>query len=563
MANALESASLVMIPSGYEDGTLGSLKPTDGIGDFTFSRGSDISATRVNADGYIEKGYENLLLQSNSFTTSPWVLNVGATLGSRVTDPNGGNDAWEINFTTNTSSRIEQQLNVINGGVYTFSVYMRVASGTQTIKIFTTISGGGSAKTLTDQWQRIELFGVSNGYTIAFPQLRNDTGIAYTAQIYAAQYNQGLVAYPYKETTTAPVAGGILEDMPRLDYSNGSCPALLLEPQRTNLVGYSEYLLDGWVDTGCTITKTSETNPSGKDISYFATAISNPTADRIRYFGGTKTGDYCFSLFAKGDGNANQIYLRALGHQSGTASNMFWDVAADGTISFNATDSDANGSPITENYGNGWYRIGFKQTFTGANAYSDIRPSKGDINAGIYVWGVQWEAGSYPTSYIPTYGVSQTRLADETTASNVASLLSESEGTLYLEVKSFPDNQSLFSISDGSISNRIGFYYQNGADLRCNIRINDLQTNLAGGGNISDGFYKIAATYDNATGLLKMFVNGILINSVSYSGGITSTLNTIDFAQGNQVSNARGIYNQALVFPTALTDSECIELTTI
>ena len=48
-----------------------------------------------------------------------------------------------------------------------------------------------------------------------------------------AMLNQGLVAYPYVETTTAPVAGGILEDMPRLDYS-GSCPALLLEPQRTN-----------------------------------------------------------------------------------------------------------------------------------------------------------------------------------------------------------------------------------------------------------------------------------------------------------------------------------------
>ena len=65
MSNALEQASLIMVPSGYEDGTLGSLKPTDGSGDFTFSRGSNTSATRVNADGYIEKGYENLLEQSN------------------------------------------------------------------------------------------------------------------------------------------------------------------------------------------------------------------------------------------------------------------------------------------------------------------------------------------------------------------------------------------------------------------------------------------------------------------------------------------------------------------
>ena len=72
MATLLETASLVMVPSGYEDGTLGSLQPLDGTGDFTFTRGSNISATRVNEDGYIEKGYENLLLQSNSFDTT-WI----------------------------------------------------------------------------------------------------------------------------------------------------------------------------------------------------------------------------------------------------------------------------------------------------------------------------------------------------------------------------------------------------------------------------------------------------------------------------------------------------------
>ena len=70
MSTALEAASLIMIPNSYSDGLLASVKPNDGAGDFTFTRGSNISATRVNADGYIEKGYENLLLQSNSFDTT-------------------------------------------------------------------------------------------------------------------------------------------------------------------------------------------------------------------------------------------------------------------------------------------------------------------------------------------------------------------------------------------------------------------------------------------------------------------------------------------------------------
>ena len=59
-----KDASLAMIPSAYKDGKLYSIRPTDGSGDFTFSRGSNLAATRVDVNGLIEKGRENLLLQS-------------------------------------------------------------------------------------------------------------------------------------------------------------------------------------------------------------------------------------------------------------------------------------------------------------------------------------------------------------------------------------------------------------------------------------------------------------------------------------------------------------------
>ncbi len=119
MANALESASLVMIPSGYEDGGLGSLKPMDGTGDFTFTRGSNLSATRVAPNGYIEKGYENLLLQSNSFLTT-WI-----TSGQMLT-PVGGqsgydgtNDAWKIQRSDTTAHNIKQNVNQSGCHIYT------------------------------------------------------------------------------------------------------------------------------------------------------------------------------------------------------------------------------------------------------------------------------------------------------------------------------------------------------------------------------------------------------------------------------------------------------------
>ena len=63
-----DKASLVLIPSGTKTSKVYSQKPVNGDGDFTFSRST--AATRVNADGNIEKETQNLLLQSNNFDTT-------------------------------------------------------------------------------------------------------------------------------------------------------------------------------------------------------------------------------------------------------------------------------------------------------------------------------------------------------------------------------------------------------------------------------------------------------------------------------------------------------------
>ena len=49
-----------------------------------------------------------------------------------------------------------------------------------------------------------------------------------------AQLEKGLVATDYIETGATTAKAGILEDMPRIDYTSGS-GALLLEPGRTNI----------------------------------------------------------------------------------------------------------------------------------------------------------------------------------------------------------------------------------------------------------------------------------------------------------------------------------------
>ena len=94
-SNFFNKASLVMVPDAPIDGKLPSVKPEDRSGDFTFSRGSNLAATRVNKSGLIEKGRENLLLQSNQFDTT-WTYN-GTSVTSGQEGYDGSSDAWLLN----------------------------------------------------------------------------------------------------------------------------------------------------------------------------------------------------------------------------------------------------------------------------------------------------------------------------------------------------------------------------------------------------------------------------------------------------------------------------------
>ena len=52
MSNLLDKASIILTPTAYNNGEALCVKPSDGSGDFDFSRNS--AATRVNAQGLVE-----------------------------------------------------------------------------------------------------------------------------------------------------------------------------------------------------------------------------------------------------------------------------------------------------------------------------------------------------------------------------------------------------------------------------------------------------------------------------------------------------------------------------
>jgi hypothetical protein len=79
MSDLYSKASLVLTPQLVDTGKVYSIKPEDRKGDFTFTRSS--YATRVNADGNIEKETQNLLQQSNTFSSGSFGQQVSITSG--------------------------------------------------------------------------------------------------------------------------------------------------------------------------------------------------------------------------------------------------------------------------------------------------------------------------------------------------------------------------------------------------------------------------------------------------------------------------------------------------
>ena len=375
-------------------------------------------------------------------------------------------------------------------------------------------------------------------------------------------------------TATRVNSSGLIEssavNVPRLDYTGSTCPSLLVEPQRTNLVLRSEEFDNAiWTQTASTVIANATTSPSGTMTA--DKLVENNTNNihsilqPISYSIGV---GYNFSFYAKkSEKNTLQIFFE---YQITTA-----------YCNFDLQNGTLNNQGFTnafiQNVGNDWYRCSV--SFTSLNTQlrnsiiaivPNINSSRaqsylGDGTSGLYLWGAQIEAGSNATSYIPTTSASVTRNADVISKTGISDLIGQTEGTIFAEV-----NFTASNLSDRTIVNLSDNTTANWIFIRTSATVpNGIRFRIANGGAlqfdynssaISAGVHKLCLSYKLNN--ISAYIDGVKVSS-STTATIPATSKINIGCMHDNLLQFNDRIKSALLFKTQLTDQECINLTTI
>lgn len=583
MASLLNNASLLLNPAGsiisYQEDKIYSVLPKDGTGDFTFSGGD--GGTRVNQQGYVEVTPANLFTYSNDFTNAIWGTggygNKAIITPNALTNPvSGVLDASLANFiSSGTQGRLIQAMSGLQVGIpYTVSMYIKAGTKSSVVVYVDTATFGYNAdfnlstgtvtstygttatiKLITDGWYYVTVTcPVLPSGNMQYGIVTNgaDDGTLY---IYGAMLNQGSTAKPYQPTTDRL-------NYPRITYQNGRS-ALLQEPQRTNLVLYSQQFdASGWVNyNSATITPNASISPDGTLNAYSLNAAATGYSGIYRLVsGGTNVGTVS-GFFKKG--TLDWVLLVNTNGTDGVA----WFNLANGTIG----TVDAGYSATIEPFKDGWYKcsvtcpslnIGIWQI---GGATSDNNPTPA-YAGNIYIWGAQVEVGEFASTYIPTTSATVTRPLDQF-SKNDSPALNTTSWTFYMSGVNIGKNQN----SSGANIDNVNWSFDSGAgpygpnslhNYSNTVYYYDTVNGAANLGDIGSTTTKFAVTKNGTT--FKLFRNGVLAttNTLSLASNVWDSFRmyAVTDAQGQAFSNNP---STLAILPSALSDADAQSLTTV
>ena len=527
--------------------------------EFTFTRGSNLAATRVAANGLIEKGRENLLVQSNNFDTT-WTETNSIVTPNATTAPDGTNTASKI--VENTASTTQHRINQVttsSAGVKTFSVYLKQADAARTtawIRIGLSgcaidLSDGSTSEEsanilsfstpIANGWYRVSTTktDASANEIVRINISRTDYSGDGTSGIFVwrAQYEEGLVATDYIETGATTVQAGLLEDEPRIDYTGGT-GSLLLEPNRTNLIPQSEYL-GSWFSSAGTLTANIATSPEGVKNAY---SYSNNEYGIFKQIVTLSTStQYTFSFYAKNVDATDAKYR------------VYDDT--------NATDIISSTSYFSQLSTNEWKRIEVTFTTSATGTTYGVYLASGNQSGKALFYGAQLEEGSYSSSYIPNHsGGSVTRGADVNTLLNQSEVIGQTEGTILFDAYFDEADKVNFSISDSTSSNYILIDTTSGKQVFARVQQGgSTQATISTSGSFfTEGDrLKCAIAYDSQD--MAFYINGTQVGTAAPN--LIPACDDVRFSRWNGALAADQRVNRVVLFDTRISNGILATLT--
>jgi hypothetical protein len=310
---------------------------------------------------------------------------------------------------------------------------------------------------------------------------------------------------------------------PRFEFDvvTGEFKGLLIEEARTNRVNNSE-TFTGRVLRNSNLLTVSTIAPDG--TTSVKKLSDNTSVSRFRELDYTEnqitgTGNFTFSIFVK---KAEREILGMGNYASNPSYWLFFNLTTESFFTVSGFDSPTTYGYIK--YPNDWYRIWYTvviisnsglrlDVITGIDeAFTSYT---GDGTSGVYVWGQQAEAGTFPSSYIPTVGSTVTRQPDQLVLNRTLN----PQGAFYIESNNTLGTSLVADNGTSTISppqgTKSALYYNTSRTLSMSSSTQPVEGNY----NIPQNLNRVSLGFDRLNN--SNYINGHLKKFMYYGSPVT------------------------------------------